>query len=112
DPAFDLLHNLMNMAVQDRSGSEALDVGQGLLAVVGSPSPIGIDGPAWNVGKEHNRSAGRATLEISLKPFELLVTQRSHASSFQIGNIYETDEMHTFVIEAGPSSAFCAFSVA
>jgi hypothetical protein len=33
-----------------------------LFAVVGSPAPIWIDGPQWDVCKEHNRSAGRAAL--------------------------------------------------
>src|SRR5580704_3909399 len=100
------------MAVQHSHGTETLDVRQGLFAVVGSPAPIWIDGPQWNVGEEHNRGAGRAALEIILKPLQLFVTERPHASSFQIGDIHKTDEMHTLVIEAGPSSALCTFPIA
>src|SRR5271169_3072250 len=100
------------MAVQYRHGTEALDVRQGLFAVVGSPAPVCIDGPQWNVCKEHNRSAGRAALEIVLKPLQLFVTERPHSSSFQIGDIHETNEMHTLVIEAGPSSALCTLPIA
>src|SRR5208282_3022009 len=87
---------------------ETFDVRQGLFTVVGSPAPIGIDGPQWNVRKEHNRSAGGAALEIVLKPLQLFVTERPHASSFQISDIYETDEMHALVIEAVIPRAFCA----
>ncbi len=86
-----------------------LDVRQGLFAVVGSPAPIWIDGPQRNVCKKHDWSAGRAAFEVVLKPFQLFVTERSHASSLQIGNIYETDEMDTLLIEAVPPSALCTF---
>src|SRR5882724_3230393 len=72
---FDLLHDLMNMSVQHRDGTETLDVRQSLFAVVSSPSPLGIDSPQRNVRKEHNRSAGRAAFEIVLKPFQLFVTE-------------------------------------
>src|SRR5207237_1088609 len=110
--SFDLLHDLMNMSVQHGHGTETLDVRQGLFAVVGSPSPLGIDGPQWNVCKEYDRSAGRPAFEIIFKPLQLFVTERPHASSFQIGDIHQTNEMHALVIEAGPSSALGTFSIA
>src|SRR5208282_816130 len=91
---------------------ETFDVRQGLFTVVGSPAPIGIDGPQWNVRKEHNRSAGGAALEIVLKPLQLFVTERPHASSFQISDIYETDEMYTLVIEAVPPITLRTFPIA
>src|SRR5258708_37722819 len=62
--------------------------------------------------KEHDRSAGRAALEIGLKPLQLVVTERPHASSFQIGDIDETNEMHTLVIKAVPPTTLCTFSIA
>src|SRR4029077_6846704 len=108
---FDLLHDLVNMAVQHGHGTETLDVRQSLFAVVGSPAPIRIGGPQWNMFKEHDRSAGRAALEIGLKPLQLVVTERPHASSFQIGDIYETNEMHTLVIEAVPPTSLCTFPI-
>src|SRR6266550_5123787 len=108
----DLLHDLMNMSVQHRHGTETLDVRQSLFAVVSSPSPLGIDSPQRNVRKEHNRSAGRAAFEIVLKPLQLFVTERSHAAGFQIGDIYQADEMDTLMIEAVPSGALGTFPVA
>jgi len=76
------------------------------------PIPNRIDGPQWNVGKKHDRRAGRAALEIFLQPLQLFVTERPHASSFQIGNIHETHEVNTFVIEAGPPRALGALPIA
>src|ERR1700731_5099452 len=93
------------MAVQHSYRTETLDIRQSLFTVVGSPSPIGVDGPQRNVREEHNRSAGRAALEIGLKPLQLFVTERPHASSLQICDIYQTDEVHTSVIEALPPAA-------
>src|SRR5437867_11118916 len=109
---FDFLHDLMNMPVKHRHGTESHDVRQSLFAVVGSPAPLGIDGPQWNVCKEDNRSAGSAALEIVLKPFQLFVTERSHASSLQIGDIHQADEMDTLMIEAVPPRTLCTFSIA
>src|SRR5205807_4981745 len=88
-----------------------LDVRQSLFAVVGSPAPIGVDGPQRNVREEHNRSAGSAAFEIGFKPLQLFVTERPHASSFQIGDIYETKEMHTLMIEAVPTTTLCTFPI-
>src|SRR5580698_9835743 len=95
------------MSVQHRHGTETLDVRQGLFAVVRSPAPIWIDGPQRDVCEEHNRSAGRTAFEIVLKPLQLFVTERPHTTGFQIGHIYETDKMHTLVIEAVIPRALC-----
>ena len=81
---FDLLHDLVNMAVQYRYGTETLDIRQGLFTVIGSPTPIGIDGPQWNVRIEHNRSAGRAAFEIVLEPLQLFVTERPMPPAFKL----------------------------
>jgi hypothetical protein len=51
-------------------------------------------------------------LEIVLQPLQLFVTERPHASSFQIGDIHEANEMHTLVIEAVLSSALCTLPIA
>src|ERR1700730_2574031 len=102
---FDLLHDLVNMAVQHGHRTETFDVRQGLLAVVGSPAPIWIDGPQRNVRKENNRRTGRAALEIVLKPLQLFVSQRTHTSGLQIGDIYQPHEMNALLIEAIPPTA-------
>ena len=82
DLTFDLLHHLVNMAVQHGHGTEPLDVRQCLFAVVGSPTPVRIDSPQRNVGKQHNGGTGRTALEIVLQPFQLLVTERPETSGF------------------------------
>ena len=109
---FDFLHDLVNMAVSHGHGTEALHQRQGLLAIVGPPTPIAIDSPKRNVREDHNRGARRVALEIVLKPLELFLPERAHASGFQVGHIHETDEMHPLVIEAVISRTFCAFPVA
>src|SRR5271169_4058089 len=102
----------MNMAVQHRYRTEALDVRQSLFTVVGSPTPIGIDGPQRNMCKEHNRSAGRAALEIVLQPFQLFVAERPHAAGFQVRDIHEANEMYALLIEAVPATALCTLPIA
>src|ERR1700678_1061081 len=99
------------MTVEHGDGTKLLHIRQSLLAVIGSPSPIGIDGPKRNVCKKNNGSTGGAPVEIVLKPLELLVTERSHSSRLQIGDIHQADEMHSLVIEAVPSGAFCPLAV-
>src|SRR5215469_15682387 len=49
DSPFDLLHHLVNTAVEHGDGPEPLQQIQGLLAVSGSPSPFGIRRPQRNV---------------------------------------------------------------
>src|SRR5882724_13009210 len=38
--ALDLLHDLVDVAVQDRDGSETFEIPQGLRPVVGDPAPL------------------------------------------------------------------------
>jgi hypothetical protein len=64
------------------------------------------------VCKEHNRSAGRTTLQVAFQPLQLFVTERPHASGFQIGDIYEGNKMDALVIEAVPPVPFRALSIA
>src|ERR1700683_2549606 len=102
----------MDVAVQHRDRTEMLHIRQSLLTVISAPAPLGIDGPQRNVRKQHNWSAGGTALEVVLKPLQLFVAERPHPSSFQIGHVYETDEMHTFVIKAVPPGAFCTLPIA
>src|SRR4029077_3529214 len=45
DVAFYLLQDLMNVAIEHRDGSEALEIGESLSAVFSSPTPLWIDRP-------------------------------------------------------------------
>ena len=51
DVAFHLLHDLMDMPVQDGDRAETLQISERLLAVVGAPTPFGIDRPERDVRK-------------------------------------------------------------
>src|SRR5208282_5757981 len=53
DVAFDLLHHLVDVAVEHRHRTEALEEFERAAAVFGAPAPIRIDGPERNVG-EHD----------------------------------------------------------
>src|SRR5258708_36856674 len=57
DVAFHLLHDLMNVAVQNGDGTEALQVSECLLAVIRAPAPFGIDRPERDVREHDHRSA-------------------------------------------------------
>ena len=72
DVAFDLLHHLMDMAVEHRHRAEAFDEIERLGAVVGSPAPLLVDGPERNMGEHHDRLAGGASTQVILEPGELL----------------------------------------
>src|SRR5215469_16562087 len=103
--AFHFLHHLMDMPVEHSHGAEAFYIRQRLRAIVGTPAPIGIDRPQWNVREEHDGCAGRASLQVFLEPLKLLVTERSQAARLQVGNIHKADEMHPLVIEAVPAGS-------
>jgi len=70
--AFDFLHRLVNVAVQHRNGTELLQVGKGLRAVFSPPTPLRIDRPEWDVGKDDNGCTGFQVLYVIFEPFELL----------------------------------------
>src|SRR5258708_3953647 len=55
DVAFHLLHDLMDMPVQDGDGTEALQVSERLLAVVSAPTPFGIHRPERDMSEDDNR---------------------------------------------------------
>ena len=59
DVAFDLLHDLMNVTVQDRHGTKPLEIRQRAFAILRPPSPLGVHRPERDVGEDDD---GRAAL--------------------------------------------------
>src|SRR5579864_9494487 len=57
DVALDLLHDLMDMAVEDRDRPEATQLCQELIGIAGAPTPGFIDGPQRHVREHHDGSA-------------------------------------------------------
>src|SRR5215471_14623624 len=108
--AFDLLHDLMNVAVQDRDRAEPFQIGQGAFAVVGSPSPFGIHRPEWNVSEDDDRRAAFEPLDVALEPLELFGAERTEPPGFEIDDVDEADEVHAALIEAVPASALRPFA--
>ena len=112
DVALDLLHDLVDVTVEHGYRAEALEIGQCARAVLGPPTPFGINRPQWNMGKYHNRGRRRPALEIALKPFELLVAKVAETAGLQIDDIDQANEMHAVGIEAVPARTLAATPVA
>src|SRR5581483_4564612 len=53
--ALDLLHDLVDVAVEHGHRAEAFQVTERLGAVLGAPAPVLEDGPERNVGEHHDR---------------------------------------------------------
>src|ERR1700733_13875105 len=102
----------MDVAVEDRHRAEALEGGQRLGAVVRAPAPIRINCPQRYVGEDHNRGRSRAAFDVVFEPFELLLTEIAESTSFEIGDVDETDEVHAVGVEAVPTGPLGAASVA
>jgi len=51
DVTFDFLHGLVDVAVQDRDGAEALEQAKCLARIFRAPAPLLVYRPQWNVGK-------------------------------------------------------------
>lgn len=90
-PFHPLLH-LMDMAIQRRHRARA-------------PAPILIQRPQRKMRQHDNRRGGREPREISLKPGELVGTQRAHALGTQLHHIDQRHEMHAVGIETVPAIA-------
>src|SRR6266699_3454163 len=112
DVALNLLHGLVNVPVQDRHRSKALQVRKRLPAVLGSPAPFWIHAPERNMRKHHDRSARLQVLDVIFEPIELFVSQRAEPSGLQVQHVHQADEMRTLLVEAVPTRALRSFAVA
>src|SRR5258708_18296881 len=61
--AFHLLHELMDMAVEDRHRAETPDEAERLAAIVGSPAPLPRPGPSRYIAKQHNPCRGAIAVQ-------------------------------------------------
>ena len=110
DVPFDLLHHLMNVAVQNGHRAEALQVAERLRTVLRTPAPFRIYGPQRNMRKHDHRAAGRLSLEVGFQPLQLVGPQ--FAKPFECGDVGQSDEVDVFVVEAIPPAPFCVLPVA
>src|SRR5438552_12760479 len=110
--SFDLLHGLVNVPVQHRDGSKSLQIRESLRAVVGAPSPLRINCPERDMSKDNNRSAGFEVSDIIFKPLKLVVPQRPQATSFEIHDVDQADEVDSVLVKAVPTATFRVLPVA
>ena len=108
DVALYLLHDLMDVAVQDRDRAEALEVGERLGGVVGAPAPRRIDAPEGDVGEDDDRLRGRAAPEVVLEPFELLRAEAAEPAGLEVDDIDQAHEVDARGIEAVPAGSLGA----
>jgi len=87
DVAFDLLHHLVDVAVEHRHRAELLEVGQRLGAVVGAPAPVRINGPQRDMGEQDDRRGGRTAFDVGFQPFELVGAEITEAAGLEIDDI-------------------------
>ena len=110
DVAFDLLHDLVDVAVEHGDGAEALQVGERLCAILRAPAPVRIDHPERNVGKDDDGRRSRERGEVVLQPGELVRAEPAHG--VDLLNVVEADEVHALVVEAVPAAADGSFAEA
>ena len=108
DVALNLLHDLMNVAVQNGHRTKAFEKGQRLRAVGGAPAPLLIDHPQRNVREDHDRRRRTQAREISLQPRELLRAQVAHCINLYA--IVQADKVNAFVVVAVPAVAHRSFA--
>ena len=94
DVALDLLHDLVDVAVEHGHRAEPLQVGERLRAVVRAPAPLRIDGPQRDVGEHHDRRARREPRHVVLEPLELLGAEVAEPAGLEVDDVDEADEVH------------------
>ncbi len=75
DVTFHLLHRLVDMAVEHRHRTEPPQIGEGLRAITGAPSPIRVDHPQRDVSEDDNGCAAAMTFQVLFEPGQLLLSQ-------------------------------------
>src|SRR5438874_236218 len=82
--AFDFLQGLVNVAVEHRDRTKLLQIGERLGAVLRAPSPVLINRPQRNVGKDDDGRAVRKMFDVFFHPLQLLRPKGSQAASLEI----------------------------
>src|SRR6266481_9265281 len=110
DVAFHLLNDLVDMTIEDAHGTKTLEVSQSLLAVVGPPTPLGINRPKRDMGKKDDGRAVGAALQIIFQPFQLVVSENAKSAFFDIHDVNQPHEMHALLVETVPTRPLGSFA--
>src|SRR5450432_3776948 len=102
----------MDMPIENAHRSKPLQISQSLGGVLCPPAPLFVDGPKRHVRKDHDWCAAAQAGDILFHPFQLLISENSQCRLpiGDIGDIHQTNEMNTLVIEALVSRSFRAFA--
>src|SRR2546422_9571213 len=103
DMAFDLLQNLVDVAIEHRDRAEAFQHAQRLLTILGDPSPGGVYGPQGDVGEHDEGRAAGEPCDIFFEPVQLVLAEAAQARRLEVENVDEPDEMHALVVKALPA---------
>src|SRR5262249_32854398 len=101
-----------DMSVQHRNRAKALEVAEGLRAVIRAPAPLRIDAPQRYVGKHHDRHAFGEMLYIALHPLQLLLPQVAKPAGLEVHYVHQPAEVDALVIKAIPARSLVAVAVA
>src|SRR5665213_4119836 len=106
DVAFHLLHDWMDVPVQHGDRTETLQIPESLLAVVGAPSPVGINRPERNMCEHDDRRTAFQVPYIILQPLELVRAERAKAAGLEVHYVDEADEVRALVVNTVPAVSF------
>src|SRR5580704_10484021 len=111
DVAFNLLHHLVDVAVEHGHRAEALEIFERAGAIVGAPAPLRVDGPQRDVGEQDDWGRGGAVLDVGFEPFELLAAEIAEPAGSQIHHVDKSDKVRAAGVEAVPAGALGAAPV-
>src|SRR6476619_3586054 len=112
DVAFDFLHQLMNMTIEHRHRTKALQHRERLLRIISAPAPILGYRAQWDVSEDDDRRGRGKALHIIGEPSQLLGPELAHAAGLEVHHIVETDKMDTVLVEGIPARALGVLAVA
>src|ERR1043166_4389899 len=124
DVAFDLLHDLGDVAVQDCDRGEAPELRERLRGVRSRPAPLRVDAPQRYVRVDDDGRAGGESGQVSLKPRELLRAEVAEAlapahddragrrAGRRAEDVVQSDEGDAAVVEAAPAAPLRALAEA
>src|SRR5215471_7967842 len=105
--ALDLLHDLVDVAVEHGHRAKALQIRQCLRCVLGRPAPLRIEWPHWDVGKHHDRRRGTQPLQILLQPFKLVAAETAGVRFLEAQYVGHRDKMYAGMVKAVAARRRC-----
>ena len=103
--SLDLLHQLMDVAVEHGHRAEPRQQPQRLSAVVGAPAPFRRDHPQRDVGEHDDRRRSRWPLRSASSQASWSGAEGAEAVGLEVDDVDERNEMHAAVVEGIPTAA-------